>query len=236
MHCSLPRHDDAISAQRDLRDDIGAIIVLRTHFGNLLVERQFLGNRLERGEGDRQAGFAAERTHPFKFVPLAFQVRGHFEHAIADPAHTAPDFDQFLCGRSGTRHQFAIDRLVQDGARCRKTQRPGAHAFLDDAGHFGDVLGSGYGARLFPIAKHICTHRAVRHMRANIDGARQPLQLVQIFREGFPVPAHPLRQGGARNILDAFHQADQPFVPVRLGRRKADAAIAHDDSGHAMPA
>src|SRR3546814_6590941 len=37
------------------------------------------------------------------------------------------------------------------------------------------------------------------------------------------------------NILDAFHQADQPVVAVGPRGREADAAIAHDDGGDAVP-
>jgi hypothetical protein len=43
-------------------------------------------------------------------------------------------------------------------------------------------------------------------------------------------------QSGAGNIFDAFHQADQPFVLVGLGGRKADAAIAHHHGSDAVPA
>ena len=38
------------------------------------------------------------------------------------------------------------------------------------------------------------------------------------------------------NVLDAFHETDEPVVLVGLGRREADAAVAHDDRGHAVPA
>ena len=41
---------------------------------------------------------------------------------------------------------------------------------------------------------------------------------------------------GARDVLDALHQLDQHVVVGRLYRRKADAAIAHDDGGDAVPA
>src|SRR3546814_5824412 len=40
----------------------------------------FLGDRLQRREGDRQPGFAAQIAHPLQLVPLALQVARHFEH------------------------------------------------------------------------------------------------------------------------------------------------------------
>src|SRR3546814_21145086 len=87
----LPRHDDAVAAQRDLRDDIRPARILAPHFVDLLFERQFLGDRLQRRDGDRQPGFAAQIAPPLKLVPLALQVPRHFEPAVADPAHYAGD-------------------------------------------------------------------------------------------------------------------------------------------------
>jgi len=73
-------------------------------------------------------------------------------------------------------------------------------------------------------------------MGADIDRARQFFERVEIFREGLPVPGDSFGQSGSGDVLHAFHQADQPFVAVGLGWRKADAAIAHDHGGDAMPA
>ena len=236
VHRPLPRHDDAIAAQRDLRDDIRAGRVLAPHFRNLFLERQFLGDRLERGEGHRQPGFAAEVAHPLKLVPLALEIARHFEHAIADAPHRAADRDQLLGGRGGAGDEFAVDRFVEHGAAGRETERAGADAFLDDPRHFGDVGIGRDRAGLLTVAEHIGAHRAVRDVAGDIDGARQFLQRVHIFGEGFPVPAHPFGERGAGDVLNAFHQADQPFVAVGFGGGKANAAIAHDDGGDAVPA
>ena len=59
MHSATPGHDDAVTAERDLRHDIGALCVLRPHLSDLLIQRKRFGDRLQRGEGDRHAGFAA---------------------------------------------------------------------------------------------------------------------------------------------------------------------------------
>ena len=236
MDRTLPRHDDAIAAQRDLGDDVCAVVILRTHRGDLLAQRHFLGDRLQGGVSAGQAGLAAERAHPAEFVPFAAHVAGHFEHAVSDPAHGAADGDQFFLGCGGAGHHFTVDRAVQDGAAGRKAQGPGAHPVLDDVGHLFDVLRRGNGARALAVAQHIGAHRTMRNVGADVDRARQPLQRVEVFGEGFPVPLHPFGQGRAGNILNPFHQADQPFVPVRRGRSKAHAAIAHDDRGDAVPA
>ena len=125
---------------------------------------------------------------------------------------------------------------MQHGARRRESERACTHAFLDDAPHFLDVLFGRDRTGALALAEHVGPHRTVRHMRTHIDGARQFLQSVEILGEGFPVPFHPFGQRGAGNVLDAFHQADEPFMLVALGGCETDAAIAHDDRRHAMPA
>ena len=128
MDSAAPGHDDAVPAQRNLRHDIGPLGIFGPHGFNLLIERQFLGDGLQRGKGHRQAGFAAEVAHPLKFIPLALQVGCHFKHPVADAAHCPSDAEQFILGRGGARDQHAVDRPVQHGARCRKAERTGPEA------------------------------------------------------------------------------------------------------------
>jgi hypothetical protein len=76
----------------------------------------------------------------------------------------------------------------------------------------------------------------VRHLCGNVYATRQTLKCRQIFIKGFPVPGHPLGQGAARNVLHAFHQADEPIVPVGGSRGEPHTTITHDHSGHTVPA
>ena len=87
------------------------------------------------------------------------------------------------------------------------------------------------GTGTLAVAEHIGAHRTVRHVRPDIYCARQLFERVEIFGEAFPLPCHPFGQCGSGNVLDPFHQADQPFVLVGAGRGEADAAIAHHDGG-----
>ena len=233
---ALPRHDDAVSAQRDLGDDVRAIVVLRAHRGDLLVERHFLGDGLQRGESNGKAGFAAQLAHPAELVPFAHHVAGHFEHAVTGAAHGAPDLDQFFCGGRGAGDDLPVDIAVKHGARGRETERAGADAFFDDGRHLRDVILGRDSARTLPVTEHVGANRTVRHMGAHVDRTRQFFERIEIFGEGLPVPAHAFGQRGAGDVLDPFHQADQPFVLVGLGRSEADAAIAHDDRGDTVPA
>ena len=236
MHRTLPGHDNAVTAQRDLCDDIGTIVIFRPHVGDLLVERLVLGDRLQRGKGHRHAGFAAEVAHPAEFVPFPVEIAGQFEHAITDPPHRPADADQLFLGRGGAGDQFAVDAAMQDGARGRETECAGFQPVLDNLRHLFDLVLGRNRTRLFPVAQDIGTYRTVRDMGCDIDGARHSFQLVEIFGKRLPVPTHPFGQRGAGNILDAFHKIDQPLVPVGPRRGKSDAAIAHYHRGDAMPA
>jgi hypothetical protein len=75
----------------------------------------------------------------------------------------------------------------------------------------------------------------VRHLRGDVERPALAVQRVEIFGKAFPLPIDALGQGGAGDIFDTLHQADQEIMPVGAGGRETDAAIAHQDSGDAMP-
>src|SRR5207248_6291738 len=77
---------------------------------------------------------------------------------------------------------------------------------------------------------------AVRHLGADVEHFVRPVDRVEVFGIVLPTPLDALGQCGARDVLDAFHQADQPRVPVGLDGGEADPAVAHDDGGHTVPA
>ena len=58
MHRAAPSHNDAVSAQRNLRDDVGAFSVLSAHFADLFFKWQFFGDRLQRRKRHWQLRFA----------------------------------------------------------------------------------------------------------------------------------------------------------------------------------
>ena len=118
--------------------------------------------------------------------------------------------------------------------RSRARRRPSA--LLDDGGHGRDVLGGGGLVPGAPLPHHVGPHRAVGDLGADVERLGRALHGVEVLGEGLPVPADALGQRGAGDVLDALHQADQPLVAVRVHRREADAAVAHDHGGDAVPA
>ena len=145
------------------------------------------------------------------------------------------DAEELILLGEGAGHIFAVDRLVQEGAGGGEADGARAHAFLHDGGHLRDVLGAGFLVLCPALAHHIAAHGPVRHLGGNVHGVGAAVERVEIAGEAFPFPLQTLGHGSAGNILHAFHQADQPFALFRGCGRKADAAIAHDGCGDAMP-
>ena len=76
----------------------------------------------------------------------------------------------------------------------------------------------------------------VGYLGAEVDVAGPLVDVVEVLGEALPRPREALVQRGAGDVLDALHQFDQPLVIRRAERREADAAVAHHDRGHAVPA
>ena len=85
------------------------------------------------------------------------------------------------------------------------------------------------------LAHHVEPQRAVRHRGADVDAAAQPGDHVEVLGERLPAPRDALVERRAGDVLDAFHQLDQVRLGAGTDGREADAAVAHDDGGDAVP-
>ena len=158
------------------------------------------------------------------------------EHAGAELAEHPADAEQLVVRGERAGHRLTVDRHVRDRAAGREAERAGLDAVLHERGHLLDV---GRGRRLVlgaALPHHVAAHRAVRHLRADVEEQRLALDRVEVLGERLPLPLDPGRQRGAGNVFDAFHQADEPVVAIGVHGREADAAVAHHDRGHAVPA
>ena len=69
-----------------------------------------------------------------------------------------------------------------------------------------------------------------------MSSAGHPVESVEIFGEGPPVPTNPLVESRARNVFHAFHQLDQALLIVRADGCETDATISDDGRRHSVPA
>ena len=75
----------------------------------------------------------------------------------------------------------------------------------------------------------------MRHLCADVDGMWNRLNGIHVLGKGLPVEIDAFGQGGAGNVLDAFHDADQKLMTIRPDGRKPDAAVAHHYRCHPVP-
>ena len=167
---------------------------------------------------------------------LLVQVRNPADGAPADPPDRLRQPQQFARLGEGPRHALAVGGRMRDGARGGEAARPGPERLLGERRHQAHILLVRRLVGDAALAHGVGAERAMRQLGRDIHRARAPVERVQIFGKGLPLPGQPLGQRRARNVLHALHHADQPVMRVRARRGEADAAIAHRHRGDAMPA
>ena len=145
--------------------------------------------------------------------------RGQLEHAGAELAERGADAEQLVLGRERAGHGLAVDGRVGDGARRREPERAGRDRLLDDGLHRlrcprGSPARCARRARPSrrPAprrARSACRRRSVQRRASSASRYSGKLSQPQVDALG---------QGGAGDVLDALHQADQPVVLVGPGR------------------
>ena len=85
------------------------------------------------------------------------------------------------------------------------------------------------------LAEHVGAQRGVGHLGGDVDGAGHLLERVEVLAEGLPPPVDALVERGAGDVLDRLHELDEEVLLAGPQRGEADAAVAHDDRGRAVP-
>ena len=120
-------------------------------------------------------------------------------------------------------------------ARGAKADGAGLHGALSDGRHGLDIR-RGRRLAIHPaLTHHEDSEGRVRKLAGDIHVEVSLRQRVEVFGVGLPGPGQALGQHRERNVLDAFHQPDQPVVIFGLAGREADAAVAHHHGGDPMP-
>ena len=197
---------------------------------------------LRERERDRPLDRRRQLAHPRHLAlgrgeVFAERTRGReLEHTGAELTEHAADTEQLVFRRERSGDGLTVDRHVRDRAARREAERAGFDAFAHDARHRLDVFGCGGLVLRAPLPHHVAAHRAVRNLRADVEHLRRAVDRVEVLGVVLPTPLDALGERGAGDVLDAFHQTDEPRVLVGVNRRETDAAVAHDDGGDAVPA
>ena len=214
--------------------------------------------------GDRQAGgagrvdlvegLAPERRRTVDLDQQQRQrpagsPRGRGQHVEVARAEVGVDLEHPASGaahRAGQRHQLglvgaqarggpAVGGPVLDGARGGEAERARAQRLVEQARHLVALARCrALGMVAATLAHHVAAQRRMRHLRADVDRVRQPLERIEVLREALPAEGDALGQHRAGDVLDAFHDVDQLLDAARAQRREAHAAVAEDRGRHAV--
>ena len=191
--------------------------------------------------GQREGqGYTGARHHGAHQLELAVgvwpEIRDQLHDAMPGIGDAEGDGLELVRAGAQRRGRVPAGRAVVERARGREADRSGAHGLGGQRAHGGSVLGGGILQPGRPLAHHVEAQRAVGKLCAQVDVVRAPLDRVEILAEALPGPVDPLVEHRSGNVLDPFHQRDEPWVGIGAYRREADAAVAHDRGGHAVPA
>jgi hypothetical protein len=173
---------------------------------------------------------AAERD----VQPADTAVRHPLDGAEPGARHGADDPGELALVRVGARHRHTALRPVPLHPVGREAESAGLDGLGHEARHLCDVVGVRGFVRRATLAHHVAPQRAVRHLRADVDRARDAVEHVEVLGERLPSPRDAFVERGAGDVLDPFHQLDEPLVAIRRDRREAHAAVAHDHGGDAV--
>jgi len=120
------------------------------------------------------------------------------------------------------------------GARSRHAQSACFQGFLCDLAHLVDVLWSGGFVAGSSFAHDIAPDSAMCNLSSDIHGISLGSQAVQVFGEALPLPVDAFCQSSSGNVLNSFHQLNQPLLRTWAYRGKTHAAVAHDYGGHTV--
>ena len=132
---------------------------------------------------------------------LAHHARGReLEHAGAELAEHRADAEQLVLGGERAGHRLAVDRAcarscATSRSRARRPRCPRARCAAI-ASMSSAVAGSLLRAAL---AHHVAAHRAVRHLRADVDARAACVSSdVEVLGEGLPAPLDALGRARRR--------------------------------------
>ena len=164
------------------------------------------------------------------------EVGNHFENAAPAFADRPGDPDHFIGSGREARCELAILGAMIPGPGAGESDRAGGDGLPRQTSHGFDLerrrAGRMIGATL---AHHEGAECAMGNLGDDVDCMGILVDRVHVLGEALPFPAYALGQCGAGDVLDAFHQTDEPVVLGCLGWRKANAAIAHHDRRHPVP-
>ena len=197
----------------------------------VLLHREAHGPAELEGDALQQRQFGGDQFVVGRLVGVGDELH----HARAGPAQRRGDAEDLVGRRVERADLLAQARAVHPRARCGETEGTGSHRRLGQCRHGGDLVGRGDLAVVGPpLTHHVGAQRGVGHLGADVERPAHAVEHVEVLLEALPPPRHPLVEGGAGDVFDAFEERDEPAVLVGPGRGEAHAAVAHEQRGDAV--
>ena len=225
MERPLQVHQHRRAAAADLGEDAQALVPAR------FEHRQRLLRHLAREIGHRDPVLAAEAEQP-----LPLERTDELEHTAAGLGHAVGNRFEFRIASEGARNHLALLRAMSQQPVGGHAEGAGAHALAHQPRHLRQFVVRGLDILGATFTHHVGAERAVRDLGDHVHDPWLAVDRVEVLGEGLPLPLHAGRHRDRRNVLDRIHQVEQPVPVLRFDWREADAAVAHDDRRHAVPA
>ena len=226
---------DTDRAGHDLTDQLVAGGVGLLDVVEDLAPQPRAGFALQQRHGHRPAGRGGDAAQDGELVVRLVEVGNDLHPALADLPQRAADGGKLDLGGVQRGRGDAGEGLVGDGAGGGEAERAGADALGGQAGHLVAVgLGGGFtvGAAL---AHHIDANGGVRHLGGDVEIVLAGIERIEELRESLPVPRQAGGQHHFGDVFHPFHQVHQDVALFRPARSEADAAIADQRCGDAVP-
>ena len=160
---------------------------------------------------------------------------GDGDDALVPLLERAADVEDFGAFGEPAGHGLSPCTGVRARLGGRETDRPRVQRLADEPAHFRDFV-SGRRALGGFVAQHVRAQRRVADHDGDIQPGLLPLHRVEVLRERLEVPWNAGGQGVDRHSFDVLEGAGDRFAMLWLGRRDAEAAIAHDHGRDPVPA
>ena len=213
----LPTDEHAEGSSGNLGVNVGALFDCVDRSLEELLPEVGGTAHLKHCERDGLAGLGAQPHHPVHLLQRCDHVftshsrRRQFEDASAAVAKAMAEREQLVFGRERSWDRLAVHGTMRDRSAGRHAKGTGGNGVAHDGGHRCDLGGIGRFVSGTARTHDVGANGPVSNLRTDVDTPAPLVERVEILGEGFPLPCNAFAERGAGDVLDAFHQLNQPF-------------------------
>ena len=211
--------------------------------GSGLIQQLTMGGGLivaglDRQPGDRALAFGQQKVNHIQLFlgndGRTGPTQINLNRPIAEVSQDVGIAGQLVTAGQPAGQRTALVADVLGGQGGREAERTCLHALAQQCADLVRFVGGGR-PLLGVFADHVGAQRRQSHEKAHIDPDPVPGRHPHVLGETLPAPAHAFGQHVVGHALNVDQIPGQGFVLLRPTRGKANAAVAHHHTGHAVP-